>query len=112
MGSGIRMGRKGGGGGIEVGRGRNRAEIEPIDWAEEWGCDRAGENKGMGKGKGENQLLFREHTFRQQLALAQPHWPQQLWRALNAFLFCCCPKGLCCSASQLYQQVFILHLFS
>lgn len=106
MGSGIRVGRKKGRGEIEVRRGRNRIEIEPIDRAEGWGCDKAGE-KEIGKGKGENQLLFR-----QQLMLAQPHWPQQLWRALQAFLFCCCPQGLRCSASQLDQQVFILHLFS
>lgn len=39
-------------------RGRNRVEIEPIDRAEDWSCDRAGEKKGVGKGKGENQLLL------------------------------------------------------
>lgn len=105
----IKMGRKRGRGWDRGEEGGNRVEIEPTARAEEWSCAGAGEKKGMGKGKGENQLSFRQHTFRQQLMLAQP---QQLWRALNAFLFCCCPKGLCCSTSQLYQQVFILHLFS
>lgn len=91
-------------------RGRNRVEIEPIDRAEDWSCDRAGEKKGVGKGKGRISSCLAQVQAAADASSAT--LGTAVWRALHAFLCCCRPKGLCCSASQLYQQVFILHLFS
>lgn len=64
MGNGIKTWRKGEGGGTEAWRGRNDAEIE------------MGRGRGWERGWERVSSRSEKHTFRRQLALAQPHWTQ------------------------------------
>lgn len=61
---------------------------------------------------GRSQLLLEKHKFREQLAVAQPHWTQAALKSTECLSPLLLSQGLCCSGSQLYQQDFILHSVS